>query len=114
MTDAAAGDEEAERTWCLAEVDIFCDLSEQEMEAIAQAAPMKTYHAGEILYSPTQPSEVLFILKRGRVRVFRVSADGRASPPRSSPRAPSSAKWSCSDSTCTTTTPKPSTTPSCV
>ncbi|WP_450170595.1 Crp/Fnr family transcriptional regulator [Streptomyces chengmaiensis] len=39
---------------------------------------MKTYHAGEILYSPTQPSEVLFILKKGRVRVFRVSADGRA------------------------------------
>lgn len=74
----AASDDDAERTWCLAEVDIFCDLSEQEMEAIAQAAPMKTYHAGEILYSPTQPSEVLFILKKGRVRVFRVSADGRA------------------------------------
>lgn len=78
MTHAAAGDEEAERTWCLAEVDIFCDLSEREMEAIATAAPMKTYHAGEILYAPTQPSEVLFILKKGRIRVFRVSADGRA------------------------------------
>ncbi|MEV6678593.1 Crp/Fnr family transcriptional regulator [Streptomyces erythrochromogenes] len=78
MTDTTADDGAAERTWCLAEVDIFCDLSEQEMAAIAQAAPMKTYHAGEILYSPTQPSEVLFILKKGRVRVFRVSADGRA------------------------------------
>ncbi|KOV70056.1 cyclic nucleotide-binding protein [Streptomyces sp. AS58] len=74
----AASDDDAERTWCLAEVDIFCDLSEPEMAAIAAAAPMKTYHAGEILYSPTQPSEVLFILKKGRVRVFRVSADGRA------------------------------------
>jgi hypothetical protein len=42
MADAAAGNEEAERTWCLAEVDIFCDLSEQETEAIAHAAPMKT------------------------------------------------------------------------
>ncbi|MBT2366112.1 Crp/Fnr family transcriptional regulator [Streptomyces sp. ISL-10] len=69
---------DAERTWCLAEVDIFCDLSEQEMEAIAAAAPMKTYTAGEMLYSPTQPCEVLFILKKGRVRIFRVSADGRA------------------------------------
>ncbi|MFC9915006.1 Crp/Fnr family transcriptional regulator [Streptomyces sp. NPDC059862] len=77
MADAAA-DDDAERTWCLAEVDIFCDLSEREMAAIAEAAPMKTYNAGEILYSPAQPSEVLFILKRGRVRVFRVSADGRA------------------------------------
>ncbi|MFD7279477.1 Crp/Fnr family transcriptional regulator [Streptomyces sp. NPDC059862] len=78
MTDAASDADAAERTWCLAEVDIFCDLSEQEMEAIATAAPMKTYNAGEILYSPAQPSEVLFILKRGRVRIFRVSADGRA------------------------------------
>ncbi|MFG2836027.1 Crp/Fnr family transcriptional regulator [Streptomyces zaomyceticus] len=74
----ATSDDDTERTWCLAEVDIFCDLSEQEMEAIAAAAPMKTYHAGEILYSPTQPSEVLFILKKGRVRIFRVSVDGRA------------------------------------
>lgn len=71
-------DDEAERTWCISEVDIFRDLSEAEMDAIAAAAPMKTYSAGEILYSPQQPCEVLFILKRGRVRIFRVSADGRA------------------------------------
>lgn len=78
MIDAGSDADGAERTWCLAEVDIFCDLSEREMAAIAQAAPMKTYTAGEILYAPDQPSEVLFILKKGRVRVFRVSADGRA------------------------------------
>ncbi|MGC9539608.1 Crp/Fnr family transcriptional regulator [Streptomyces sp. UG1] len=74
--DAAA--DEPDRTWCMSEVDIFRDLSEPEMEAIAEAAPMKTYSAGEILHTPQQPSEVLFILKRGRVRIFRVSADGRA------------------------------------
>ncbi|MDI3387786.1 Crp/Fnr family transcriptional regulator [Streptomyces sp. B-S-A8] len=78
--DAAAvsGGLGADRNWCLAEVDIFCDLNEQEMARIADAAPMKTYTAGELVFSPTQPSEVLFILKRGRVRIFRVSADGRA------------------------------------
>ncbi|WP_251068046.1 Crp/Fnr family transcriptional regulator [Streptomyces sp. ISL-22] len=74
MTESA----DAERTWCLSEVDIFRDLSEAEMDAIAAAAPMKTYAAGEILHSPQQPGEVLFILKRGRVRIFRVSAEGRA------------------------------------
>ncbi|WP_328876127.1 Crp/Fnr family transcriptional regulator [Streptomyces sp. NBC_00287] len=78
MADAAEDADPTERTWCLSEVDIFCDLSEPEMAAIAEAAPMKTYAAGEILHSPSQPSEVLFILKRGRVRIFRVSADGRA------------------------------------
>lgn len=76
--DATAADPDIERTWCIAEVDIFRDLSETEMDAIAAAAPMKTYAAGELLYSPHQPCETLFILKRGRIRVFRVSADGRA------------------------------------
>jgi len=67
-----------DRTWCLSEVDIFCDLSPGEMDAIAAAAPMKTYVAGELLFSPHNRVEALFILKRGRVRIFRVSADGRA------------------------------------
>jgi CRP/FNR family cyclic AMP-dependent transcriptional regulator len=64
--------------WCMAEVDIFADLSTEEMEALAAVAPMKTYAAGELLFTPHQPTETLFILKKGRVRVFRVSADGRA------------------------------------
>lgn len=67
-----------DKTWCLAEVDIFADLSAAEMDAIAAAAPMRTYAAGELLYSPHNPVELLFILKRGRVRIFRVSAEGRA------------------------------------
>jgi CRP/FNR family cyclic AMP-dependent transcriptional regulator len=67
-----------DKTWCLTEVDIFADLSPEEMDAIAAAAPMKTYAAGELLFSPHNPVETLFILKRGRVRIFRISADGRA------------------------------------
>lgn len=66
------------KAWCMAEVDIFQDLSEAEMDAIGAAAPMKTYAGGELLYSPHNPVETLFILKSGRVRVFRVSSDGRA------------------------------------
>jgi CRP/FNR family cyclic AMP-dependent transcriptional regulator len=68
----------SEDLWCMAEVDIFADLSDAEMETIAAAAPMREFAAGELLYSPPQPMETLFILKQGRVRIFRVSADGRA------------------------------------
>jgi hypothetical protein len=35
-----------DKTWCLAEIDIFCDLSAAEMDAIAAAATMKTYPPG--------------------------------------------------------------------
>jgi len=72
--EQTAGDD----IWCMAEVDIFADLSESEMENIAAVAPMKTYSAGSLLFSPHQPTETLFILKKGRVRIFRVSPDGRA------------------------------------
>ena len=76
---AVAGDDTppTDRIWCLTEGDIFRDLSAAETAAIAAAAPMKTYAAGEILYSPHSPVEALFVLKSGRVRIFRVAADGR-------------------------------------
>lgn len=75
---AGAGTPPADRTWCVTEVDIFRDLSPADMAAIAAAAPMKTYPAGAMLHSPHSPVEALFILKTGRVRIFRVAADGRA------------------------------------
>ncbi len=64
--------------WCMSEVDIFADLDDAEMAAIAAAAPMRQYSPGELLHAPPQKMETLFILKEGRVRIFRVSSDGRA------------------------------------
>jgi len=62
----------------MSEVDIFADLEDHEMAAIAAAAPMRQFSPGELLYSPPQRMETLFILKEGRVRIFRLSTDGRA------------------------------------
>jgi CRP/FNR family transcriptional regulator, cyclic AMP receptor protein len=66
------------QVWCLSEVDIFCDLNDTEMNAMASAAPMKEYGSGDLVYTPHQPIETLFILKKGRIRIFRISRDGRA------------------------------------
>jgi CRP-like cAMP-binding protein len=68
----------AANLWCMSEVDIFCDLTADEMVSLVSAAPMKTYSQGELIFTPHQPIETLLILKQGRVRIFRVSADGRA------------------------------------
>lgn len=68
----------AERLWCMSEVDIFCDLDASEMGAMAAAAPMRAWSRSELVYSPHQPVETLFILKQGRIRIFRISPDGRA------------------------------------
>ena len=75
MNRSAAG---FDRCYCLAEVDIFADLTPAEMDTLAAVARVRTYAAGELLYSPQNLVEALFILKQGRVRAFRVTADGRA------------------------------------
>jgi CRP/FNR family cyclic AMP-dependent transcriptional regulator len=64
--------------FCLSEVALFRDLSRREMAAMAEAAPMRTVPPGEIVYDPTRPVSVLFIVKRGRFRLFRTVADGHA------------------------------------
>jgi len=102
-----------DRVWCMSEVDIFRDLDDREMDAMAAAAPMKSYGPGDLIYTPHQPLETLFILKKGRIRIFRVSPDGRALTTAIIDRARSSARWSSSASRCTTASPRPSTTSLC-
>lgn len=57
-------------------VDILEPLSDEELEALARRYPDDHFQAGEIFYTPNDTSERLFILKRGRVRVYRTT-DGR-------------------------------------
>ncbi|MBI1352341.1 MAG: cyclic nucleotide-binding domain-containing protein [Actinomycetales bacterium] len=66
------------RVWRLSEFDIFRDLSPEEMDGIARSAPMREVSLGTLLISPGQASEVLFILKKGRVRLYRLGPDGRS------------------------------------
>lgn len=63
---------------CLTEVDLFADLTPEEMGAMELMAPARRFRRGELLYSQSQPLTALFILKSGRVLVFRVTEDGKA------------------------------------
>ena len=72
------GDIELLKQGYLKDVDIFQDLSPDEVAALGKRAPMQTVDAGTIFYSPEDASEVLFILKEGRVRIYRLSPDGKA------------------------------------
>ncbi|MDP9396744.1 MAG: Crp/Fnr family transcriptional regulator [Actinomycetota bacterium] len=79
MTGRAAGgsQQSAAPVFCLSEVEIFQDLSDQEMSDIAARAPMRTVPPGTLLWSPHERHKVLFIVKAGRVRIYRVSPEGR-------------------------------------
>ena len=68
----------AEPFSCLTEVDLFADLSAAEIAVMDVMAPARSFRAGELVFSQSQPVTALFILKSGRVRVFRVTEDGKA------------------------------------
>ena len=58
-------------------VDIFRDLSESEVQEIDRATTITTAHRGKILYMPEETGEVLFMLKEGRVQLYRISPEGK-------------------------------------
>ncbi|WP_322489011.1 Crp/Fnr family transcriptional regulator [Chloroflexus sp.] len=58
-------------------IDIFCDLDPSEIELLGRQTPMQRVPAGTVFFSPEQRAEVLFLLKEGRVRIYRLSPDGK-------------------------------------
>lgn len=61
----------------LKEVDIFAGLPAADIDEISGSLNMTGFPEGKIIYAPGDHGEVLFILKRGRVRIFRRAPDGR-------------------------------------
>ena len=67
----------SERVRLLSLVDIFEPLSEEEIERLDGQLPDRHLEKGEIFYGPDDPSERLFILQKGKARIFRTTPDGR-------------------------------------
>ncbi|WP_035782051.1 Crp/Fnr family transcriptional regulator [Arthrobacter sp. H14] len=70
--------EHPDRFSCLNEVDLFADLTQDEIQAMDMMVPARHYRRGELVFSQSDPATALFILKTGRVRVFRLAEDGSA------------------------------------
>ena len=66
-----------ERIRLLSLVDIFEPLSTEEIEQLNKQLPSHHLERGEIFYTPEERSERLFVLERGKVRIFRMTPDGR-------------------------------------
>ena len=66
-----------ERIRLLSMVDIFESLSPEEIERLNGQLPDRHLEKGEIFYAPEERSERLFLLQRGKIRIFRTTPDGR-------------------------------------
>lgn len=61
----------------LAQIDLLQELNSEDLKAIDEVAPILSYPPGTTIYEPGAELNRLFFLKRGRVRLFRLSPDGR-------------------------------------
>jgi CRP/FNR family transcriptional regulator, cyclic AMP receptor protein len=62
---------------CMLAMDIFCDLEPAALAAFEQQTEMRPCRKGQILYSQEDRAEVLFLLKRGRVQLYRLTPSGK-------------------------------------
>ncbi|MCG8352333.1 MAG: Crp/Fnr family transcriptional regulator [Chloroflexales bacterium] len=58
--------------------DIFRDLQPDQRAQIERHISYNTYPSGQILHSPNEYGEQLFVLQSGRVRLYKLSPEGRA------------------------------------
>jgi len=66
-----------EKIQLLSMVDILEPLSQEQIEEVLQRVPDAHFEQGQILYAPENRSEALFLLKRGRVRIYKLDQEGR-------------------------------------
>jgi CRP/FNR family transcriptional regulator len=65
-----------EKIRLLSMVDVLEPLSEDELEELGRRIPDTHVERDHIFYTPEDRSEALFMLKRGRVRIYKVTPDG--------------------------------------
>ncbi len=77
IPQATRADRAAAKIGYLSETDVFRDLTAPELAELDRTTIMQTCERGRVFYLPGQTGEVLFILKKGRVQLYRLSAEGR-------------------------------------
>lgn len=62
---------------CLADMPVFADLTPEEIKSLDARVVMKHVCKGRVIYRPGETGEVLFLLKKGSVHLYFLSAEGR-------------------------------------
>jgi CRP/FNR family transcriptional regulator, cyclic AMP receptor protein len=67
----------SQKTAYLSQIEILKDLSPAQLDDVDSDTHLFNYSAEHLFYMPEDEGEVLFILKQGRVQLYRISPDGR-------------------------------------
>ena len=67
----------AEKIDYLSNIHVFRDLTPNELAEMDRQLTMSTCRRGKIFYMPEDSGEVLFLLKKGRVQLYRIAPNGK-------------------------------------
>ena len=61
----------------LSSIQVFRDLTPDDLAMMDRQTTMSTCQSGKIFYMPEDSGEVLFLLKKGRVQLYRIAPNGK-------------------------------------
>lgn len=65
------------KIWYLKQVNLFKWMSKEDMEQMAKMVVEKSFRKKERVYLPGQPGQSIYLLKKGVVKISKVTPDGR-------------------------------------
>jgi CRP-like cAMP-binding protein len=68
---------QAEKLNYLTNIQVFRDLTPTELARMDRQITMSTCAPGKVFYMPEESGEVLFLLKKGQVQVYRLAPSGK-------------------------------------
>jgi CRP-like cAMP-binding protein len=68
---------EGTKFWYLENFNIFKDLKDESMQELSRITSMQDIPKNQPIYFPQEPSNSIFFLKKGRVKLTRTSNDGK-------------------------------------
>ncbi len=77
MTTAESAVDERTKVHFLLEAKLFAGLGQEDLAEIERNTSMSTCQRGTVFFTPEETGEVLFLLKRGRVSLYRVTEEGK-------------------------------------
>jgi CRP/FNR family transcriptional regulator len=59
------------------DLEIFTPLNEEEKKGVTALARGKSYRKGEIIFTEGGPADTIYLIRSGRVLLYKISEDGR-------------------------------------
>lgn len=66
-----------EKIGYLSDIDLFRDLSDRDHAELERMTTITAVPRGRVFYQPEEVGEVLFLVRQGRVQLYRISPEGK-------------------------------------